>query len=104
MLMEPGAGGAIHDIVFCHNLTAALIKVNSPSSVAEASHIVNQIVSDDRPRLNSQGIDGTHVTEHFSSDVMQMVVLDPVVVRLIGIISPVPSGGNSAVVQIMDMI
>src|SRR6185295_16120374 len=78
MLVKAGTLAPINDIVFEYDAAAPFIRVKAPASISEGIHIVNQIVSHDRPRLRSQCVDCAHIAQSELSNVVQMIELDDV--------------------------
>src|SRR5262245_53406609 len=104
MLVKPGAFAPVNHVVFEYDVRAPFVGVKSPTPVGVRSHVVNQIVAQDRPLLDSQGVNAAHVAEHALAYIMQMIELDDVVVTGRFLITPIPSHRNGRVIKVMNVI
>src|SRR5688572_28027457 len=73
MLVKAGAFAAVNHVVFKDNAGASLIGVKPPAAIGVSSHVVNQIVAQDRSFLNSQRVNASHVADHSLADVMKVI-------------------------------
>lgn len=80
VLVEASMGRTIDDVPFGNNVCAPLVKVDPPASVTEACNVMKKVETYNRPRLNTQRVDATHVAQDRSIPVRQEAnVVDAVI-------------------------
>jgi len=104
MLMEPGAFGAVNDVVLDQDIRAAFIGVNAPAAIGERVDIMDQVYCGSRCLSGCPGVNGAHVAQHALADIVKMIELDDVIVTRCFLIAPVPTHGNGGIIQVVNVI
>lgn len=104
MLMEKFLAATQADIALDYDSGRAFVRIDSPSAVVPAGNIGDVIGVHVRTRLNPQQVNSTHIAENAFAEVFDAIPADSVFAcDLIGI-SPIPTNGDSGIVEIADLI
>lgn len=98
VLVEAAGLCAIDNVVLDQNSSAALVSVDSPSTIAIRDGVVNEVVAQARAGRDPQAVYTAEVAQHSAAYVMYVVILYPIVNGLALAIAPPPSDGDSGVV------
>ena len=75
-----------------------------PAAVVLGGYIMDYIAGDHGTGLLSEKIHAAHIGEHALAEIVDMVFLDPVVVRVVVGVSPDPAAGNACVKKIGNLV